>query len=118
MTTGPLDGYKQPVDPRSFGLDRPSDPEPDPFAELRGQTSGSLETDSQEEVSALSSAFKSRANRERDRFRRATDSEYWVCICFDDRDAKDRFLRDHNLTDLGNKYLDGEKVRTRLDARG
>lgn len=40
----------------------------------------------------------------------ATDSEYWVAICFQTREQKEEFLRKARLIDLGDKYLDGIAV--------
>ena len=93
---------------------RPSDPEPDPLEHLRGQTSGSLEQDCAEETSAILEGFKDRKRRENDRFRRATDTEHWVAICFDSRDAKEAFLAAAGGLDLGDKYIDGHQFAKRL----
>lgn len=93
---------------------RASDPEPDPLEHLRGQTTGSLETDCAEETSALLAGFKDRAKRENDRFRRATDTEHWIAVCFDSRAAKEAFLQACGGADLGDKYLDGHQLGQRL----
>lgn len=100
-------------DPRSLGLDPPSDPEDDPFATL-GDPTGDLEQDCADEAAALTAAFRSRTQQENDRFRRATDSEYWIAVCFTSRDDKEAFLTEFGLTDLGDKYLDGTKLAERL----
>ncbi|WP_058622881.1 hypothetical protein [Microbacterium testaceum] len=52
---------------------------------------------------------------EADHFKRATDSEYWVAVCFKSREEKERFLESAGLTDLSDKYLDGRAVANRLD---
>lgn len=105
-------------DPRLASLlaakHRPSDPEPDPLEHLRGQTSGSLEHDCAEETSALLAGFKDRKRRENDRFRRATDTEHWVAVCFDSREAKEAFLAAAGGLDLGDKYIDGHEFAKRL----
>lgn len=45
-----------------------------------------------------------------------TDSEHWFVLAFDDRDAKDAFLRAHGLVKLGDKYMDGVAVARKLGA--
>lgn len=62
------------------------------------------------EASQVLTGFRERAKRENDRFVDATDSEYWIAICFQTRDQKEEFLRKTNLADLGDKYLDGMQV--------
>ena len=64
------------------------------------------------ELSELESAFKRRAEAER--FMLATDSEYWVAICFQTRDQKEEFLRALDLIRHGDKYLDGWTVAKKL----
>lgn len=62
------------------------------------------------EVSEILSGFRGRAKREDQRFVDATDSEYWVAICFQTRDQKEEFLQKAKWADLGDKYLDGMAV--------
>ena len=71
-------------------------------------------TASTEVISATLASFKERAKKERKRYVDATDSEYWVALCFQSREAKEQFLRDHALDDLGDKYLDGAAVDAKL----
>jgi len=67
-----------------------------------------------ETVSATLAAFKERAKVERQRYIDATDSEFWVALCFQSRAAKEQFLRGHGIADLGDKYIDGAAVDERL----
>ena len=67
-----------------------------------------------EELAALGSAFKARREAEADRFRLATDSEYWFAVCFTSRDEKEQFLKAAGLSDHGDKYLDGRIVADTL----
>jgi hypothetical protein len=60
-----------------------------------------------EAVSATSKAFRERAKNEKARFKLVTDSEYWVCFCFETRQQKDCFLEAQGLAALGNKHVDG-----------
>ncbi len=54
------------------------------------------------------STIKGRAQEEQARFVQATDSEYWVCFCFENRDQKDEFLRRLKVPpELGDKHVDG-----------
>lgn len=68
----------------------------------------------EQELDALSIAFRERSAQEARRFRDATDSEHWVCVCFTSREEKEAFLRAANLAKLGDKYLDGRKVARAL----
>lgn len=69
-----------------------------------------VEADTKAEMSALMGAFKGRRKLEDKRFRDATDSEFWVAMCFKTRDDKELFLRALNLAQLGDKYIDGHKA--------
>lgn len=105
----------------SAGLDVPAfgggDEElpPDPLAGL--VPTGDVGEDSKQEVSALLQAFRDRNAQEQKRFVNATDSEYWFCVCFRTRDEKEEFLRRFGLDELGDKYLDGERVAAKLRSR-
>lgn len=72
------------------------------------------EESSKRELSELEAAFKRRAEAEQERFMLATDSEYWVAICFQSRDQKEQFLRALDLIRHGDKYLDGWTVAKKL----
>jgi len=74
-------------------------PIPDPLANV-GYT-GSVEADSKAEVSAVLQGFKDRAKAEQKRFDLATDSEYWVALCFQSREQKEEFLRAVKMLALG-----------------
>lgn len=67
-----------------------------------------------QEVSAVLLAFKQRAKKEQERFALATDSEYWVGVCFQTRAQKEAFLAGANLLQHGDKYLDGELLAKRM----
>lgn len=86
------------------------DPEdtPDPLADV--QYTDDLATDAALELDALQQGYRARAAAEVDRFREATDSEYWVAIVFRNREDKDAFLVKHGLAKLGDKYLRGDQV--------
>lgn len=88
-------------------------PEPDPLATVA--YSGNLAQDAAAEFTALEQGYRDRAKAEADRFKRATDSEYWVAVCFTTREEKEAFLRAAGLAHLGDKYLDGRQVAAALD---
>lgn len=62
------------------------------------------------ETSAVLEAFKARAKAEQDRFTLATDSEYWVGLCFQTREQKLAFLAATGLLQHGDKYIDGQHL--------
>lgn len=76
-----------------------------------------LDEQCQEEVGELEKAFRGRMDKEKARFKDATDSEFHFCVYFPDRAAKEKFLRDFNLAKLGDKFLDGRKVAQVLHGR-
>lgn len=80
----------------------------DPLAEV--EYSGDLAVDSAAELTAMEQAYRDRAKAETDRFRNATDSEFWFAVCFTSREEKDAFLAEFKLGRLGNKYLPGQAV--------
>lgn len=84
----------------------------DPLAEI--EYSGDLEQDCAVEVSALKAGFIARAKSERLRKEKATDSEYWVCLCFQSRDQVEEFLRKTKWGRSSDKYLDGQKVAKKI----
>lgn len=89
-----------------------AEPEPDPLADV--EYTGDLATDSNAELDALAQGFRDRTKREDERFRLATDSEYWFAVCFKSREDKEAFLRGARLLAVGDKYLDGYVVARTL----
>jgi hypothetical protein len=69
-----------------------------------------MEQAPREEMNAILQGFKSRSEREDQRVLDATDSEYWVALCFQTREQKEEFLTKLRLIDLGDKYIDGMKA--------
>lgn len=67
-----------------------------------------------EQISAVKQAFVDRAKLERARLKDATDSEYWVALCFYNRAEKEAFLKEFGLSRLGDKYLDGNRAAEKL----
>jgi hypothetical protein len=67
-----------------FGDD--ADEEGDPYGDLPA------EQYSERILSEAEAAFKARAQAEQERFELATDSEYWMAVCFQSRRQKEQFL--------------------------
>lgn len=82
----------------------------DPLEDV--EYTGNLPADSAKEMSALQEGFRQRAQAEQDRFRKATDSEFWFAVCFKSREDKEAFLKAANAKKnlMGDKYLDGYKL--------
>lgn len=111
--TGPRKGGNTARNPRGLSGRRPKySSEPDPLKDV--QYTGDLQTDAGAEFTALEQGYRDRAKAEFDRFKRATDSEYWVAVCFTTREEKEAFLQRSGLADLGDKYLDGHDVAHHL----
>lgn len=66
-----------------------------------------LEEECVQEVSAALQAFKDRNEAEAKLRVEATDSEFWVALCFETRAQKEEFLAKVGLLAWGDKYLDG-----------
>lgn len=82
-----------------------TEPAPDPLANV--DYTDDLAADARAELNAVQQGFRDRAKREEERFRLATDSEYWFVLCFKTREDKERFLVKAKLLAIGDKYLDG-----------
>ena len=78
------------------------------------ETPAALESQAARVESDLLRSFKEKAGREDARYLDATDSEFWVAICFQTRAQKEEFLQKAGLESLGDKYLDGEAVARAL----
>lgn len=78
------------------------------------ESTGDVELDSAADLAAVDLGFRERSKDEAARFRLATDSEYWFCVCFQSREQKEEFLSRMDLMDIGDKYLDGGMVSKRL----
>jgi hypothetical protein len=88
---------------------------PDPIAAAKH--TGQADADSQADLSELLKAFKTKSQAENARFLDATDSEFWLALCFQNRAQKEQFLRALDLIAEGDKYLDGEVVAEKLGVK-
>lgn len=75
---------------------------------------GDIERDCDDEVAEIESAFEARAKEESRRFAKATDSEYWVCLCFQTREEVEEFMEKSGWGNPQEKYIDGRKVADAL----
>lgn len=68
--------------------------------------------DSKRELDALQQAYRARASAEAGRFQKATDSEYWFAVYFEDREECERFQKAVGLKKRlhGDKYIDGKML--------
>ncbi len=87
----------------------------DPLADV--DYTGNLAADAAHELTAMEQAYRGRAGAEAARFKAATDSEFWVAVCFTSREEKEAFLAEFDLARHGDKYLDGAKVARSLRKR-
>lgn len=88
---------------------------PDPTAGI--EWTGDNAKDAELELDAVQAGFRARNKQEMGRFVEATDSEYWVAVCFRTRGEKEAFLRAAGLAHLGDKYLDGAAVAAVLGVK-
>lgn len=84
----------------------------DPLAGIK--FTGDPEKDSLLELDGLQAGFRDRMSREQKRFEVVTDSEFWLALCFQDREQKEAFIAALGLLAHGDKYLDGELVAQKL----
>lgn len=63
--------------------------------------------DAERELTGIEKAFRERRAKEKDRFKIATQSEFWFCVCFKSQEQKDAFLKAVGLFEQGDKYIDG-----------
>ena len=70
-----------------------------------------IEAVAEAEISDALRAFKAKSTREDARVLDATDSEFWIAVCFQNRKQKEEFLKKigQDLA-LADKYLDGMEV--------
>lgn len=80
----------------------------DPLADY--EYSGDVEKDAAVEMSVVKAGFIERAKAEAKRQQKATDSEYWLCLCFQSRAQVEAFLKATRWAKAQEKYIDGLKV--------
>ncbi len=68
-------------------------------------------------MSAALKAFKEQAKNEAKVFQDNTDTEYWFCVCFQNREQKEAFLKATQWIEHEDKYLDGQYVAKKLGVK-
>jgi hypothetical protein len=76
---------------------------------------GDLQEDADATMSEALRAVIARKKATQERFRTATDPEFYLCVCFQSREQKEEFLRLISWDDLGDKYLNGLEIARRLN---
>lgn len=89
-------------------------PDPGQAQSPQGLRGVDIEAEAAAEVTEVLAGFKNRAKREDQRFTDATDSEFWIAVCFQTREQKEEFLQKLDLLQYGDKYLDGMLVAAQL----
>lgn len=89
-----------------FGAGKDGD---DPLSDT--EYTGYLDEDMGEQLSDLQKGFQERSQKEKDRFQRATDPEFWFAVYFATREEKEAFLQAMNLRKnvYGDRYIDGRR---------
>lgn len=89
--------------------------EPDDSAALDSLADlGDIEANADREVDIALSELLAQRRQQKERWRTTNDDEFWFAVCFQSRAQKEEFLARLGLADLGDKYLDGLRVSTRL----
>lgn len=78
---------------------------------------GDIEIDSAAEMTAIKTGFVQRALNEDKRRQKATDSEYWVCLCFQSREQVEAFIETTGWGRRTDKYIDGQRVAAKLGVK-
>ena len=95
------------------GLDDTAADESDVFANVK--YTGKLEKDLKAELNEVQAAFANRQKKEAQRFALATDSEFWVVLCFETREQKAEFVLKAGLGDPNDKYVSGFAAAKRMN---
>lgn len=79
-------------------------------AKLKASLLAEITEDQSEIESATKSAFKAEANKLAD----VLDSEFYICLCFDSRAAKEQFLSQTKIAKTDDRFVDGHEIAKRL----
>ena len=85
---------------------------PDPLKNVR--LPDDIEESPKVELDAVQAGFRERAAQEAERFKDATDSGYYSCLVFENREQLDAFLTGIGMLNRGDLYLDGREVARAL----
>lgn len=73
-----------------------------------------VESETLDELSEVEKSFRERMANENKRFRDMCDTEYWVAVCFTNREQKEEFLRSLDLP-IEEKYIDGREMARKIN---
>ena len=79
--------------------------EESPLADI--EYTGDIEADAAAELGVVESEFRKRNSGEKARFQKATGSEYWCCLCFQDRAQAQAFAEAIGISVLSISYSIG-----------
>lgn len=88
------------------------DGDDNPLADV--EMTGDIQEDADASMSEALRQIIDRKKATQEKFRTATDSEFFFCVCFQSREQKDEFLKAVRWDDLGDKYLNGLEIARRL----
>lgn len=84
---------------------------------IQVEYTGKMETDAKAELDEVAKGFRERRDQEAKRRKKATDSEYWVCLCFQTREQVEAFLEATRWAGSDAKYIDGQQVAKKLGVK-
>ena len=88
------------------------DGDDNPLAEI--EMTGELQADADTGMSEALRAIIERKKATQERFRVATDPEFYLCVVFQSREQKEAFLQAADWADLGGKFINGLEVARRM----
>lgn len=72
------------------------------------QPKPAAKTKQPEQLDQKTSAYRDRAKRDQDRYKKAVDSRYWLCLCFRAQETRDKVAK---ALDADGEYAFGDKLR-------
>lgn len=88
-------------------------PVPDPLEGL--PDTGSVQENAKQELKAIQSHFKKSVQHEKRNISHRFDTEYWLCVVFEDRAQKQAFVKALGMLKEGDKYIDGRQLAHRFN---
>jgi hypothetical protein len=73
-----------------------------------------VQGNAKQELQAIQSRFKKNVAHEKRNISHRFDSEYWLCVVFEDRTQKAAFLKALDMLREGDKYIDGRVLAHRF----
>jgi hypothetical protein len=70
-----------------------------------------LKAEIEDDISEADKQFRARVKTEAKRLEDSTGAEYWLCIVFPHKEAKDDFLRETGLEQIDDRYIDSEELK-------